>query len=127
MEILDHLSLAFEFPTGIQVNFEANQMSPPGIGKVGEEFIGSKGMITTSREKTVFTAAHSWGEPETTVQLNSRHDITVDAYKTFFDRVLQGNVENVAERSALSTLIAILGRTAIYTRKEAVWKDVIGV
>jgi predicted dehydrogenase len=127
MEILDHLSLAFEFPNGINVNFEANQMSPPGIGKVGEEFVGSKGMITTSREKTVFTAAHNWGDAETTVQLNSRRDITVDAYKSFFDRVLSGNVENVAERSALSTLIAILGRTAIYTKKEAVWKDVIGV
>ena len=47
--------------------------------------------------------------------------------KSFFDRLLSGNVENVAERSALSTLIAILGRTAIYSKKEAVWKDVIGV
>jgi hypothetical protein len=33
----------------------------------------------------------------------------------------------VAERSALSTIIAILGRSAIYTKKEAVWKDVIWV
>ncbi|HVP45032.1 MAG TPA: Gfo/Idh/MocA family oxidoreductase [Bryobacteraceae bacterium] len=127
MEILDHLSLAFEFPNGIEVNFEANQMSPPGIGKVGEEFVGTKGMITTSRAKMVLTPGHKWNEAETTVTLNSPHDITVDAFKTFFDNVLSGRVENVAERSALSTMIAILGRTAIYTGKEAVWKDVIGV
>jgi len=127
MEILDHLSLSFEFPNGIQVNFEANQMSPPGIGKVGEEFVGQKGMITTSRGKTVFTPAHNWDEPETSVTLNSRGDITVDAFEAFIGRVISGNVENVAERSALSTMIAILGRTAIYTGKEAVWKDVIGV
>jgi myo-inositol 2-dehydrogenase / D-chiro-inositol 1-dehydrogenase len=127
MEILDHLSLAFEFPNGIEVNFEANQMSPPGIGKVGEEFVGRKGMITTSRARTVFTPAHSRGEAETAVTLDSQHDITVDAFKSFIDRVLSGNVENVAERSALSTMIAILGRTAIYTKKEAVWKDVIGI
>jgi molybdopterin biosynthesis enzyme MoaB len=61
------------------------------------------------------------------VTLNSRGDITVDALKAFLDRVISGNVENVAERSALSTLIAILGRTAIYTGKEAVWKDVVGL
>jgi hypothetical protein len=127
MEILDHLSLAFEFTNGIEVNFEANQMSPPGIGKVGEEFAGRKGMITTSRAKTVFTPAHNWNEAETTVTLNSPHDITVDAFKTFFDNVISGKVENVAERSALSTMIAILGRTAIYTGREAVWKDVIGI
>jgi hypothetical protein len=124
---MDHLSLAFEFPNGIEVNFEANQMSPPGIGKVGEEFVGQKGMITTSRGKTVFTPAHSGDEPETSVTLNSRGDITVDAFQAFIGRVISGNVENVAERSALSTLIAILGRTAIYTGKEAVWKDVIGL
>ena len=127
MEILDHLSLVFEFPNGIRVSFEANQMSPSGIGKVGEEFVGRKGMITTSRAKTVFTPAHERDQAETTVTLNSRGDITVDAFKAFLDRVLSGNVENVAERSALSTLIAILGRTAIYTKKEAVWKDVVGV
>ena len=127
MEILDHLSLVFEFPNGIRVSFEANQMSPSGIGKVGEEFVGRKGMITTSRAKTVFTPGHEWDQAETNVTLNSRGDITVDAFKAFIDRVLSGNVENVAERSALSTLIAILGRTAIYTKKEAVWKDVVGV
>ena len=127
MEILDHLGLVFQFPNGMQVNFEANQMSPPGIGKVGEEFVGRKGMITTSRGKTVFTPAHEWDQAETSVTLNSRGDITVDALKAFLDRVINGNVENVAERSALSTLIAILGRTAIYTGKEAAWKDVVGL
>jgi len=84
-------------------------------------------MITTSRAKTVFTPAHNWNEAETTVTLNSPHDITVDAFKAFFDNVVSGKVENVAERSALSTMIAILGRTAIYTGREAVWKDVIGI
>src|SRR5207249_685660 len=101
--------------------------SHPGIGKVGEEFVGRKGMITTSRGKTVFTPAHDSDQAETTVTLNSRHDITVDAFQSFLDRVVSGKVENVAERSALSTGIAILGRTAIYSRKEATWKDVIGL
>jgi hypothetical protein len=32
----------------------------------------------------------------------------------------------VAERSALSTMIAILGREALYTKKEQTWKGLYG-
>ena len=39
---------------------------------------------------------------------------------------LTGKVENVAERSAISTLFAILGRTAIYERRVATWKGEFG-
>jgi hypothetical protein len=36
---------------------------------------------------------------------------------------LSGNVENTAERSALSTLIAILGRVAIDENRQVTWKE----
>ncbi|MBI3697155.1 MAG: Gfo/Idh/MocA family oxidoreductase, partial [Acidobacteria bacterium] len=42
MEILDHLSLTFEFPNGILANFEANQLTPRGFSNVGEQFTGTK-------------------------------------------------------------------------------------
>jgi len=35
-------------------------------------------------------------------------------------------VENVADRAARSTMIAILGRTAMYTQKEQTWKGLYG-
>lgn len=117
MEILDHLSLSFEFPNGIHVNFEANQMSPPGFGRVGEEFTGAKGVLATSRGRMV----HYKG-PKDTETLESKRDITFDGIEAFLGRILSGDVENVAERSARSTMIAILGRTALYTGKEATWK-----
>ncbi len=44
----------------------------------------------------------------------------------FMNRVQMGDVENVAERSAISTLFAILGRTAIYNKKEVTWKGEFG-
>ena len=121
MEILDHLSLSFEFPNGIHVNFEANQMTPPGLGKVGEEFAGTKGVILTSRQRMI----HRKG-PKDEETMESKRDITFDAFEAFLNRIQTGDVENVAERSALSTMIAILGRTAIYTGKEATWKGVFG-
>jgi len=122
MEILDHLTLSFEFPNGIHVNYEANQISPPGFSKVGEEFTGRTGVIATSRARMVHTRG-----PKQVEEVVSKRDITFDAIEQFISRILSGDVENVAERSALSTLIAILGRTALYTGKEATWKEAIGV
>lgn len=121
MEILDHLGITFEFPNDIHVNFEANQISPRGFSRVGEEFTGTKGVIETSRARMV----HVKGLKDTET-IESKRDITIDGIEGFLTRVLSGNVENVAERSAISTLFAILGRTAIYNGREATWKGEFG-
>jgi predicted dehydrogenase len=122
MEILDHLSLTFEFPKGVYVNYEANQLTPRGYARVGEEFTGTKGTLATSRAQMTHHKGPTAKESET---IQSPRDITIDALENFITRVVTGNVENVGVRSAESTLIAILGRTAIYTGREAAWKDVV--
>lgn len=121
MEILDHLTLSFEFPNGIHVNYEANQLSPPGFARVGEEFTGTKGVIAVSRARMVHTRG-----PKDVETMESKRDITYDAIEAFLGRIQSGDVENVAERSALSTMIAILGRTALYTGREVTWKGEFG-
>jgi len=121
MEILDHLTLSYEFPDGFHVNFEANQISPAGFRRVGEEFTGTTGLIETSRDRMVHRKA-----PRDSETMESKRDITNDAIEAFLTRVISGDVENVAERSAISTLFAILGRTAIYQGREATWKGEFG-
>ncbi len=120
VEVLDHLSLTFEFPDGLHVAYEAAQITPRGLGRVGEEYTGSKGGITTSRKKSVVFRGSDVRE------LQSKRDITIDAIEAFLARIVSGDVENVAERSALSTMIALLGRAAIYTGREATWKGEFG-
>ena len=100
------------------MNFEANQLSPAGFSKVGEEFTGTTGVILTSRQQMVHVRG---GQPRETIP--SKRDITIDALEAFVGRILSGDVENVVERSAISTLFAILGRTAIYQNREAAWKE----
>ncbi len=121
MEILDHLSLTFEFPNGVFVNFEANQLTPSGFSRIGEEFTGSKGSIATSRARMI----HYKG-PNNSETIDSKRDITYDGIEQFLERIVTNNPENVAERSAQSTMIALLGRTAIYSKREAAWKTVFG-
>lgn len=121
MEILDHLTLSYEFPDGIHVNFEANQLTPRGFSRVGEEFTGTKGTLLTSRK----TMVHVKG-PREQETIESKRDITYDALEHWLDNIVSGKAENVAERSALSTMIAILGRTALYTGREQTWKGLYG-
>ncbi len=121
MEISDHLSLTFEFPNGIHVNYEANQISPPGFSRVGEEFTGTKGAIETSRARMV----HHKG-PRDVETIPSPRDITYDGIEAFLTRIETEKPQNVAQRSAISTLFAILGRTAMYRQGEAVWKTEFG-
>ncbi len=121
MDLLDHISISFEWANGLHVNFEANQMSPPGFSRVGEEFSGTSGMLLTSR------AGMTWIKGAEQQSLKAERDITVDALRLFIGRILSGDVENVAERSAQSTMIAILARTAAYNMgKEVTWKDLYG-
>jgi len=120
-EILDHLSLSFEFPNGIHVNFEANQLSPPGFKRVGEEFTGIKGVLATSRASLVHTKG-----PRDVETIPIKRDVTIDAFEAFLAHIKSGETVNIAEQSARSTMIGILGRTALYKGREATWKGEFG-
>ena len=122
MDILDNLTVIYQWPNGLIVNFEANQLTPRGFSKVGEEFTGTKGTIATSRARLT----HYKG-PGDVDDMPTKRDITIDAIEAFVTRIVNNDPDNVVERSALSTCIALLGRTAIYSGREATWKGDIGI
>jgi predicted dehydrogenase len=122
MDILDNLTVIYQWPKEFIVNFEANQLTPRGFSKVGEEFTGTKGSIATSRARMT----HYKG-PGQTEDMPTKRDITIDAIEAFLTRIVNNNPENAVERSALSTCIALLGRTAVYSGREATWKGDIGI
>jgi predicted dehydrogenase len=122
MDILDNLTVIYEWPDGFFVNFEANQLTPRGFSKVGEEFTGTKGSIATSRARMT----HYKG-PGQVEDMPTKRDITIDAIEAFLTRIVEGKPENAVERSALSTCIALLGRTAIYAGRPATWSGDIGI
>jgi predicted dehydrogenase len=120
-EILDHLTLSFEFPNGIHVNFEANQLSPTGFKKVGEEFTGTKGVLATSRAALVHTKG-----PRNVETVPAKRDQTPDAFEAFLSHIQSGESVNMAEQSARSTMIGLLGRAALYKGHEVTWKGEFG-
>jgi myo-inositol 2-dehydrogenase / D-chiro-inositol 1-dehydrogenase len=121
MDILDNLSLTYVFPNDLNVAFEANQLTPAGFSRVGEEFTGTKGTIEVSRQRMIHHV-----DQKTHEEMKSAGDITQDSLQAFLTRIQSGQVENVGERSAISTMFALLGRSAIYTGKEVTWKSEFG-
>ena len=119
---MDHVMACFEWPGGLHVNFEASQVTPPPYRKLGEHFTGTKGAIEVWR-----THMSHYKPPKDIETIKSERDITIDNIEAFLERVQTGNYENVAVRSALSTMIAILGRTAAYRNGEVTWKGLYGV
>jgi myo-inositol 2-dehydrogenase / D-chiro-inositol 1-dehydrogenase len=122
MDILDNMTVIYQWPNDFIVNFEANQLTPRGFNKIGEEFTGTKGSIATSRARMT----HYQG-PGKVEDMPTKRDITIDSIEAFLTRIVNNNPENAVERSALSTCIALLGRTAVYTGREATWKGDIGI
>lgn len=121
-DTLDHVMAVFEWPGELHVDFEASQVTPPPYRRHGEHFTGTKSTIEVWRSH--MSHYKPSGEIET---IKAKRDITMDALENFIERVLTGDYENVAVRSAQSTMIAILGREAVYRRREVTWKGLYGV
>ena len=59
MDILDNLTLSFQFPDGLNVAYEANQLTPPGFSRVGEDSLNQRRGAYHSAEITfVFGRSH---------------------------------------------------------------------
>ncbi len=121
-DTLDNIHVIYEWPNDFLVTFEANQFTPRGFSRIGEEFTGTKGTIAVSR--STITHYRMAGVPE---NAPVKRDITIDAIEAFIGRVVNGDPENVVERSALSTCVALLGRAAAYSGRDVTWKNEIGI
>jgi predicted dehydrogenase len=118
-DLLDHLSVTFDYPDKVQCTFAGSQMTPRFFRSNRERYIGEKGVIETAREYWIFDAGSG------PVREKSEHDITVDALKNFVTRVIEGQPENTGVRAAESTLTCILGQMAIDRRREVTWDEMM--
>lgn len=118
-DLLDHLSVTYDYPGGVQLTFAGSQMTPRFFRSNKERYIGEKGVIETAREYWLYDTGAG------PVRENSGQDITVDALRNFVDRVTGGRPENTGVRAAESTLTCILGQMAIDKRREVTWEEMM--
>jgi predicted dehydrogenase len=134
-DILDHLTLSFEFGNGVHFSYSANQFSTRGYRDIGETFICQKGAIHTSRQgyrwfntvvdETPVDKGYRTPSPEEEpAEVHTKYDITEDAVASFVEGVRGGQAENAVASAVETMYTAIMARQAIYTGKEVTWAEV---
>ncbi len=118
--VLDNLSVSYQYANGTVFSYSAHQFGRQTYQDISETFICEKGSIQTSRRG--FTVIRDGKTAETA---ETKYDITQDAVNQFIDGCRNGKLENAAFHAAESTLIAIMGREAIYSGKEVVWDKLV--
>ncbi|MFN8687330.1 MAG: Gfo/Idh/MocA family protein, partial [Acidobacteriota bacterium] len=117
-DILDTLSVTFQYTDGLVASYSANQLGRgQAFQDVSETFMCENGTVRTSR-----TGITVWRkdkkEPE---NWPTNYDITIDAVNEFVEGARTGQIENAAMWGAESTMAAIMAREAIYSGKEVTW------
>ena len=118
-DLLDHLSVTYDYPDKVQMTFIGSQMTPKFFRSNRERYIGDNGFLETAREYWTYNTGTG------PVTEKATHDITVDALTEFARRVAEGKPENAGVRAAESTLTAILGQMAIDRKREVTWDEMM--
>ena len=118
-DLLDHLSVTYDYPDKVQATFIGSQQTPRFYRSNFERYIGDKGVVETAREYW----SHNVGKGP--VVEKSQHEITIDSVTEFLNRVTQGKPENTGVRGAESTLTCILGQMAIDKHAEVTWEEMM--
>lgn len=118
-DLLDHLSVTYDYPDQVQMTFVGSQMTPRFFRSNRERYIGEKGFVETAREYWTYNTGAG------PVTEKAGREITADALEEFVRRVKEGQPENVGVRAAESTLTAILGQMAIDAKREVTWDEMM--
>ena len=129
-DMYDNFSIDYAFENGIHVHSMCRQINGCTGGGVGERLQGSKG--STNCQNTILDLAGTevWkyqyplnkdGKPGRSVSvpaMTQEHIDLVTAIRT-------GQVINEMENTAISTMVAIMGRISAYTGKEVTYEEMM--
>ncbi|MCL4402067.1 MAG: Gfo/Idh/MocA family oxidoreductase [Acidobacteria bacterium] len=120
----DHFLVNYTFPNRVKADFSGAQFTIGYIDKC-VRFYGTSGTVD-AHLGGVCNITGTKPFPGTGTEKDDTHGKgTVDNIKTFAESVRSGRLVNNAEPSAISTLTAILGRTAAYRQRVVTWDEMM--
>ncbi|GAA5520701.1 Gfo/Idh/MocA family oxidoreductase [Aliifodinibius salicampi] len=119
-QIFDHHFVEFTYPSGAVIASQCRHQEGT-MNRVSEFFQTTEGTIDTAGDRGIIT---SW-DGETLYDHNADGDINPyqQEHNELFAAIRNGEVINDTERSAKSTLTAIMGRMATYSGDVISWED----
>ena len=120
-DLLDHIDVAFTYPSGLRASLTGSFIASPKYRDVNEVYFCENGTIETAQEYWI----HYRNGFNDYKKEDSPRNIGIDSVVAFIDRVADGKLENAGVRGAESTLTAIMGQMAIDKKREVTWDEVI--
>jgi predicted dehydrogenase len=121
---MDNYVVVYEFPNDIRLEFSHIYFDPPGFSGIKERVFGSKGAIDLAT--ATWIEREKKGENKLDVP-DAGQDSTYQSLKAFIDNARDHKTPlNNAESAQRSTLVAMMGRKAIYEKRIVTWKEMLG-
>ncbi len=120
---MDNYTVIYEFPNDIRLSFSHIYFDPPGFSGIKERVFGSKGAIDL--------ATATWIEREKRGEIrldvpDAGQDSTYLSLEAFIANArARRKPLNNAQSAARSTLVAMMGRRAIYEKRIVTWKEML--
>ncbi len=123
-EIFDHHSIRFHYADGTIINSECRHF-PGADNRVDESFVGTKGKAYMNSGNKGLLWSQSGNEIYNHDGTNNINPYQQE-HNELFEAVAKGEFKySDAERTAKSTMSAILGRYATYSGKEITWEEAL--
>jgi predicted dehydrogenase len=119
-DVMDHLDVTYDYPNDVQGHLAGVQLPPGAFSDVKEMFWGMESHITVTRRYCEHRKPK-----QNPVRVESKREITIDAFENFFNRIANATPENEAFFAAESTLTSLLGRMAIYEKRPVTWDEMM--
>ena len=123
--VMDNYSVIYEYPGDVRLNFSQIYFDPNGFSGVKERVYGSEGAIDLA--KAQYGKLDQKGPLLQLDVPDSGQSADLLSLKAFVDNAKNGRKPlNDAESGRISTLVGILGRTAIEERRIVKWEEIAG-
>ena len=119
---MDNYTVIYEFPDDVRLTFTHLYFDPPGFSGIKERVFGANGAIELSTATWIELGKK--GEIKLDVP-DAGQDPTYLSLAAFIDNAREKKTPlNTAQSAERSTLMAIMGRTAIYEKRIVTWDEV---
>jgi myo-inositol 2-dehydrogenase/D-chiro-inositol 1-dehydrogenase len=116
--IYDHFATVYQWEDGTRgYHFSRQQNGTTASYEL--ELFGSKGFCSAKNRHVIDAGENSWRHR------GERNDMYQTEHDTLFASIRSGNPFNDGERSAHSTMVAILGRMVAYTGQKITYEDAL--